>query len=202
MVDQPHFEDEKALSVWSALAVEAMKKAAEGFSGMIGQQLSITQPEVKMLPFTEIPNALGGPEAEAAGIYLRCDGDIPAQFMLILPYEKAFEICDMLFERPIGETEQLGSLERSALAEVGNLTGTFFMNSIAATTGLKLLPTPPAVMVDMVGAILDIIVATTGGVSDSVLVLKTAFQFNDREVKADFWVIPDQKTLKKVVANF
>jgi len=33
-------------------------------------------------------------------------------------------------------------------------------------------------------------------------VLKTAFQFNDREVKADFWVIPDQKTLKKVVANF
>ena len=202
MADNGLSDKEKALSVWSTLAVEGMKKAAEGFSGMIGHQLSITPPEVKMLPFREIPDALGGPETEAAGIYLRCEGEIPAQFMLIFPYEKAFEICDMLFERPIGETTQLGSIERSALAEVGNLTGSFFMNSIASSTGLQLLPTPPAVMVDMVGAILDIIVATTGGVSDSVLVLKTVFTFNDREVKADFWVIPDQKTLEKVVNNF
>jgi chemotaxis protein CheC len=95
----------------------------------------------------------------------------------------------------------LGSLERSALAEVGNQTGTFFLNTLAAMVGGSIRPTPPAVMVDMVGAILDIIVATHGGISENVLLLQADIRNGDKSVETNFWVIPDMSTLEKIVAE-
>ena len=128
------------------------------------------------------------------------EGEMMTQFMTVIPYQRALELVDLLMDQDIGTTQVLGSLERSALAEVGNLTASFFMNSLANISGVGLRPTPPAVMVDMAGAIIDIVIATTGGISEYVMMLKTKFRLNHREVKADFWVIPDEGTLK-LLAN-
>lgn len=187
--------DAKVLEYVHKLAKEGINNAAHGFSIMLGQRLSVTEPVLKVVAYSEIPDLLGGVEAEAVGIYLRAEGAIPAQFMLILPYEKAKELVDLLMGQDMGTTQQLGSLERSALAEVGNLTGTFFMNTVATLAHLDLRPTPPAVMVDMVGAIMDIIVATSGEVSENVLMLQASFELDDRQVQADLWIIPDSRSL-------
>ena len=188
--------NQKLFSFLQMLARNGMHKAAEGFSGLLGQRLVVVDPAVRVIEFTEIPNVLGGPENEAVGIYLKSEGDISAQIMLILPYTKALELVDLMMGEPTGTTQTLGKLERSALGEVGNMTGSFFMNSVAEATGMDIRPTPPAVMVDMVGAILDIIVATSGGISDRVLLLQAKFLLDNREVEANFWVIPDYKTLE------
>jgi chemotaxis protein CheC len=100
---------------------------------------------------------------------------------------------------PPGTTEQLGTLERSALGELGNLCGSFFLNSVAKIAGASFRPSPPAVMVDMVGAILDIVVATAGGLSEHVLLMQANFMDGSRSVDADFWVIPDLKTLQSLI---
>lgn len=188
--------NQKLFSFLQVLAQNGMHKAAEGFSGLLGQRLVVVDPAVRVIDFTDIPNVLGGPENEAVGIYLKSEGDISAQIMLILPYAKALEMVDLMMGEPTGTTQTLGKLERSALGEVGNMTGSFFMNSVAEATGMDIRPTPPAVMVDMVGAILDIIVATSGGISDRVLLLQAKFLLDNREVEANFWVIPDYKTLE------
>ena len=146
----------------------------------------------------EIPHILGGPENEAIGVYLRAEGDISGKIMLVIPYDKALELVDLLIGNPPNTTQELGSFERSALAEVGNQTGTFFINSLSSLTGLDVRPSPPAVMVDMVGAILDIIVATTGGVSEHVLLMEANFELGNRKVETNFWVIPDEKTLNAI----
>jgi chemotaxis protein CheC len=70
------------------------------------------------------------------------------------------------------------------------------MNSVASRTGASIRPTPPAVMIDMVGAILDIIVASSGGISDHVLLLEANFTDDNRSVEASFRVLPDATTIK------
>jgi chemotaxis protein CheC len=115
--------------------------------------------------------------------------------MLALPYPKALELADLLLDQPAGTTTQLGQMERSALAEVGNLTTAYFLNKVDALTGLGARPTPPAVMVDMIGAIIDIIISTTGGVSENVLMLHASLVRENREAQADFWLIPDPATI-------
>ena len=81
-----------------------------------------------MVPLVDIPNVLGGPEQEAVGIYLQSEGDLVAQFVLVLPFEKACELVDLVMGQPEGTTTYLGSMERSALGEVGNITTGYFLN--------------------------------------------------------------------------
>ncbi len=190
--------DDKLMSMLHIIANEGINNAARGFSGLLGEKLTVNNPGVRMVELKEIPHILGGPENEAIGVYLRAEGDISGQIMLVIPYEKALELVDLLIGNPPGTSQDLGSLERSALAEVGNQTGTFFINSLSSLTGLDVRPSPPAVMVDMVGAILDIIVATTGGVSEHVLLMEANFELGDRKVDTNFWVIPDEKTLNSI----
>ena len=178
------------------IANEGIHNAANGFSKFMGINLVVTQPQVKMVPFTEIPNLFGGPEMEAVGIYLKIEGDIPGQMILVLPYPKAIQLVALLMEVPPESIQSLGSLERSALGEMGNMTGTFFLNSVAKLTGLSVRPSPPAVMVDMVGAMLDVIVATTGGLGSQVLMMQATFVYGERKTETDFWVIPDPNTLE------
>jgi len=193
-----HKPEEGYIKKLQGIASHGFENAARGFSGMIGQKLQVLNPTVQSTPFQEIIDALGGPENDAVGIYLRVEGDITGQIMLILPLTKALEMVDMLMEQPQGTSTKLSTMERSALAEVGNLTGTFFLNAIAEITGISSRPTPPAVMVDMVGAILDVIVATMGKFEKDVLMFKSTFVFGDRETEADFWIIPDPETLEKL----
>lgn len=188
--------DHNLLTVFQTIANEGIHNAVRGFSGLLGQTLTVSKPSVRVVPLFDIPSMSGGPEAEAIGIYLRAEGDLPGQIMLIIPYAKALELVDLLLFLPPGTTTQLGSFERSALAEVGNQTGTFFLNTCASLIGGSVRPTPPAVMVDMVGAILDIIVAANGEISDKVLLMQADMMNGDRSVETNFWVIPDMHTLQ------
>lgn len=192
-------------SVLANMANLGIHNAARGMSAMVGENLTVTEPKVTAVPFYEIPTLLGGPETEAVGIYLRVEGSIPGQIMIVIPFEKALELADLTMGEPPGTTKELGAMERSALAELGNLTGSFFLNAIADKAGLAARPSPPAVIVDMVGAIMDIILATADVLCEEVLMIQAKFLRNGRETQADFWLIPDHHTIetiaKKIEAN-
>ena len=69
------------------------------------------------------------------------------------------ELIDLQIGLVPGSTRNLGEMELSVMGEMGNITGSFFLNALADATNLTLAPSPPAVMVDMAGAILDIALA-------------------------------------------
>ncbi len=188
--------DEHFRSLLEVMAQDGVHRAAEGFAGMMGKKVTVSQPKARLVPFNDLPYALGGPESEAVGIYLQMQGQLSGQVMLALPYQKALELVDLLMEAPPGTTTQLTSMERSALAEVGNITTSFFLNAIAASSGLEVRPSPPAVIVDMIGAIVDIIIATGGGVREKILMIEAEFMCEGRSVEASFWMIPDPATLE------
>jgi len=182
--------------VLNQMASEGFKHAADGLEVMVGQPLRFHEPTTELVELLRLPEALGGLEQEAVGIYLIADGDFRGQIMLILPVDKGLEMADMVLQRDAGTTTSLGSLERSALAEVGNLTGSFFLSTIERLTGLSTRPSPPAVLVDMVGAILNIVIAGSAMVSDYAIIFETALEIGAHTTDAKFWVIPDTEVLE------
>ncbi len=191
-----HTTDDKVRLFLETTGVKGFEHAAEGFSGMLGEVITPSRPVTRVVPLVEIPNVLGGPEQEAVGIYLQSEGDLIAQFVLVLPLDKARELVDLIMGNEPGTTVELGSVERSALGEVGNITTGYFLNRVASLMQWDARPTPPAVVVDMVGAILNIVTATIAGVSDDVLLLQGNFVRSGREVEVMFWIIPDAESLK------
>jgi len=180
------------------LADRGMSSAAEGLSQFVGEPIVLVAPRVEVMPVYELPNAFGSAESVCVGIYLAFDGDLAGHVMLLLSRENALELVTLLMSDLRRGAEGLGALERSALAEIGNLTASLFLNSVAEITGQTLRPSPPAVMEDMVGAILDIVAVSTGQLSEHVLLLETAFQRRDRRVQVLFWVIPDAAALSEM----
>ncbi len=193
-----HFFDEQLKTALHIMANEGIFNAAKGMSDMIGVEIEVSQPLVKLVPLMELPTLVGGPENEAVGIYLRSEGALSGQMLMVIPYPKALELVDLLMEVPTGTTKHLGALERSALAELGNLTGSFFLNAVDAKMGLGSRPSPPAVIVDMIGAILDILITMAEGLSESVLMIQATFSRGGRETQAEFWMVPDRNTLQSL----
>jgi chemotaxis protein CheC len=191
--------DHKLLEMVQLIADEGIDHAAHGFSGMVGRKIQFSTPITKLVPILTIPEIVGKLDNDAVGIYLRFNGDLEGQIMMIVPYPKALELVDLIMGVPQGMTRNLGSLERSALGELGNLCGSFFLNSIAKLVGADFRPSVPAVMVDMVGAILDIVVVTSGGMSEHALLMQANFMDGSRNVEADFWVIPDTRSLEALI---
>ena len=194
--------DKEVLSkAMASITAEGARGAAEGFSGMAGCKIQVNKATASLKPMLAVPSIVGRPDDDAVGIYLRFQGDLVGQIMLVTPLPKALKLTDMLMGLPAGTTQQLGTLERSALGELGNMCGSFFLNAVAKSVDASFRPSPPAVMVDMVGAILDIVVATTGYASEDVLLVQASFTDDARSIDVDFWVIPDMTTLNALISK-
>lgn len=186
---------EEFVEILKKISKEGIENAAKGFSGMLGKELKVKNSSVKLVKLFDIAKMLGGPEEETVAIYLKTEGSIAGQMMLVLPFEQAMSLVDMIMGEPIGTTKSLGKMEKSALQELGNVTGTYFLNYVSDNTGSSVRPSPPAVMVDMSGAILDIVVATAGLENEEVLMIDGDFFQGDLSIEIQFWVIPDHKTI-------
>jgi Chemotaxis protein CheC, inhibitor of MCP methylation len=194
--------DQDFIEKLKIITSEGVNNAASGFSGMVGRKIQFNNPVARLVPVLSIPEIVGRPDDDAVGIYLRFDGDLAGQILMIVPHNKALELADLLMDLPQGTTQHLGSLERSALGELGNLCGSFFLNSMAGKVNADFRPSPPAVMVDIVGAILEIVVVTTGGIGEHALLMQANFMDGSRCVEADFWVIPDMNSLEDLIKKY
>jgi chemotaxis protein CheC len=174
-----------------SLLQTAMEHAAHGLSDMVGGVITINVPKVESLPIGQIPDFAGDPETEIVGVYLLIEGDFTGQVILMLPLSEAHCLVDLLLDEPPGTTTCLGELERSALAEAGNLTASYFLNEIAALTKISSRPSPPAVIVDMLGTIVDLVTTPIALFSDTLLIAETVFQVSGQTVLAYFWVLPN-----------
>jgi len=169
----------------------AMQGAARNLSAMVGRTISIDTHQVETVSLGRIFEYAGDPEAEMIGIYLLIDGDQRGQSVLIMPMTNALKLIDLLMGMPLGSTDGLDEMGRAALGEVGNMMVSGFLNAMAAVTGTELRPSPPAVMVDMLGAILSVVASSVAAVSDDVLIIDAALGDADRAVEARLWVLPD-----------
>ncbi|MCS7220759.1 MAG: CheY-P-specific phosphatase CheC [Anaerolineae bacterium] len=168
--------------------------AMERLSTLVGRPIHMSVPRVSKVPIRDIAERVGGPEELVVAVYLLAFGDLTGHIMLILPHAAALRLVDMLMELPEGTTQQLTPLEESALGEVGNISACLLLNFIAAALGIEARPSPPAVMVDMAGAVLDTVVSSLYEDQDELLLLETIFHGPDRQVQIYFWIIPDNRT--------
>ena len=199
------------LGVWNSLingprAQDALRTAmwrvACGLSNMVGRTVSNGEPRIETVPLADVPGRAGGPEAEMVGIYLLIERGLRGQAIVILPLANALGLADMLMGNPPGTATYLGQIERSALAEVGNMTLSYFLNAVAAHAGHVdelLRPSPPAVMVDMLGAILNVVVTPVAVVRDDLVIIETELNDARNTMQARFWVLPDP-TIQGLVA--
>ena len=187
---------DQTLSAYTDLVRHGTDNAISGLSQMLGRDVAITSLKASKIPVYDIPDLFGGREAMTVGIYLAVTGCADGHMFLIYPPPIALGLVDLMLGEPPGTTQTLDELEASALGEMGNIMGSFFLNALADLCGLDLMPSPPAVMMDMAGAILSAILADLSQESDETLIVETSFSVVGEEIDGNFVVMPSPNLLR------
>jgi chemotaxis protein CheC len=198
-MEGPQLLSKEDLTVWSWLVSKGISKSMQGLSQMMGKELVVTAFRVEQCPVKSAAELLGGPEKIVVGIYLSISGDASGHIMLVHDPKMAFELIDMQMGLPLGTTNQMNEMEVSVMGEMGNITGAFFLNALADATGLNLGISPPSVMIDMAGAILDIALSDIMQRQDDILVVRTTFGTSNSQVDGTFLVMPTMEFLQAIL---
>ncbi|MGQ9677404.1 MAG: chemotaxis protein CheC [Chloroflexota bacterium] len=189
----------EGLARLQTVARKGVERAGRGLSEMAGSCIEVSVPDVRVVSLCEVPHLVGGAENHVVGVYLSILGDLSGHIMLFLPVPSAFALVDALLEQQEGTTAYLDEIAESALAEVGNITGSFFLNALGDEIGMQPQPSPPAVAVDMVGAILDAVLSDLGQYGEDVFMIDTVFRQSDKEISGFFLVLPHRASLEAIL---
>ena len=173
--------------------------SATALSQIINHRIDMNVPEVSIVPLGEVPDLVGGPEAMVVGVFLRVYGQAPGNILFLLPAESAFYLVDMLMGKKRGETQNLDYLDESALMEIGNILAGAYLNALFNLTKLSLLPSIPALAMDMAGAILNVVLIQLGQMGDHALVIETEFTTDEEGIKGHFFLVPDPGSLDTIL---
>ncbi|GFZ84019.1 CheY-P phosphatase CheC [Paenibacillus marchantiophytorum] len=172
--------------------------AATALSTLLDKPIDMLVPKVRMLPFEEICESVGGAETVVLAIFLRVDGDAPGNMFFILNLDAAKNMLRDLIGMNIQDQEEYSELELSALNEIGNILAGSYLSSLADFTNLNMQPTVPALAIDMAGAILSYGLLQFGQMGDQALLIDTKFLEGDNEVQGHFFLIPDPESFGKI----
>ncbi|WP_231036570.1 chemotaxis protein CheC [Pectinatus sottacetonis] len=191
----------------SAMQLDAIREignvgagnSATALSQLINKKIDMDVPSVSVVPLADVPELVGGPDTMVAGIFLRVYGKAPGSVLFLMPKESAFYLVEHLLGEPKNSDGELDEMDQSALMEIGNILAGAYLNALSYYTKLTLLPSIPAMAVDMAGAILNVVIVQLGQMGDHALVIETQFLSEDDGINGHFFLIPDSGSLQTIL---
>ena len=162
--------------------------AATALSSMLGAEVRISLPQVRIMGYNEAIDWIGGPEAITSGVLVGLRGEINGVMLCVqqLPFAR------LVLRRMLGKEDEIC---RSALVEVGNIMVSTFVNALCGLAGIGIKLTVPAFALDMQGAILAVPMAEYGFQSDYILTISSDFICEGETVPYRMLLSPDVRSL-------
>lgn len=172
--------------------------AATTLSQMIGSSVSMSVPGIKAVDIAELGKYMG--EESAAMVAFELQGEIQHGGFVIfyITRESAIRLTNTMLgltdmDRPLNE------MDESALLEVGNIMVSAFLDATAELLGFVMLPSPPAMSIDMAHATMSSLIASMGEEINEVLLFSTELTCEEHRIDSDIIMMPEPKTLAHIV---
>jgi len=112
--------DDDQLDALSEIFNIGVGKAAAAMSGLVGDEVLLSVPHVSVLTVSEAAQELQATNPKLYAVRQPFDGVFKGDALLIFPSERSLEIVRIVAGQAVPE-EQLSSLERDAMTEIGNV---------------------------------------------------------------------------------
>lgn len=172
--------------------------AMTALSQMLQCKVDMKVPQVKLLEFSDVGELMGGEEQIMVGVFLGVEGDITGSMMFMVEEESARHLIQKITMGMLPAGSEFEEMGLSAMKEVGNIITGAYLNSLSTLTNLKIFPTPPALTVDMAGAILSVPAIQFGIFGDRILLIQSQF-YDEVELDGYFILIPDMESYTKIL---
>lgn len=173
--------------------------ATTALSVMLNSNLRMESPVVKVLDFNEIPEMIGGADTIVAAVLTHFTGEVSGMTLFILELEEAKNLASTMLSKTYSEDfEGFDHMDKSALKEVGNILMSSYISSIGTLTNLQLRTEPPAICVDMAGAVLSLPISELGQIGDKALIIDSKFLDNDKPINGFLMFVTDEMSYEHI----
>ena len=172
--------------------------AATTLSQMLGSTVQMSVPAIKAIDISELGAYMG--EESAAMVAFELQGEIQHGGYIIFYISK--ESAIRLTNTMLGMTDMdriMNEMDESALIEVGNIMVSAFLDATAELLGFIMLPSPPALSLDMAHATMATLIAQLGEDVDEVLLFSTELVCEEHKIDSDIIMLPEAATLARIV---
>lgn len=169
--------------------------AATALSELIGQEVRIQEPEVRIMEYNEAIDWIGGPEEVTAGVLVRISGKMSGIMLSVQKLDFVNLVLKSMMDKEVEDYFGLREMESSALVEVGNIMISTFINALTGLANIDVELSVPAFTVDMQGAIMSVPMAAYGGQSNYIMTIGGKFICNGAEVPCRLMMSPDIRSL-------
>jgi chemotaxis protein CheC len=159
-------------------------QAGTALASMLSRSIDISVPTAAALPLAEAVDVIGDPGELRHAVVLPIVGDIEAMVVLLFPDADAAKLCAIYGIDPASADG------RSMLGEIGNILGTSYINVLGQMVAMTLEPSPPQVVEDMLGAILQSVLLGRGEDIDSALILDSQLMVEEEQCSLSFLMLP------------
>lgn len=171
--------------------------AATSLSILLGTKIDMSVPNMNLIAFDELFNSYK--ENEVVAVLVKVLEDIEGSILYVFNEEVALNIISKL---TLAKEDKLSEMGLSVIGEIGNIISSSFMNSIADFTGLKVTASVPAVVNDMISAILVSTFIETGQYQEYVLDIETLFiGEEENNIEGHFYFVPSPGSLEKILES-
>ena len=171
--------------------------SATALSILLGTKIDMSVPNMNLIAFDELFNSYK--ENEVIAVLVKVLDDIEGSVLYVFESAVALNIISKMTLTQENELTEMGV---SVIGEIGNIIASSFMNAIADFTGLKATASVPAVVNDMINAILVSTFMETGQYQDYVLDIETLFMGEDENnTEGHLYFIPAPGSLEKILES-
>ncbi len=169
--------------------------AATALSTLLGKEVRISMPQVRIMEYNEAIDWIGGPEVITAGVMVRLGGEMSGIMMDVQQLEFINILLESMLGKKVDSYDMLDEIDFSALTEAGNIMISTFINALSSLSGVTLSVTVPSFCVDMQGAILAVPMAEYGGTTDYIMTIGSEFICDNKIIPCHLLLSPDIRSL-------
>jgi len=125
------------LDALGRFAAAAMKTASKALGDIVQKPVVVSLQSVSAVPLTQISKPLKEPGAASAAILAGFTGELSGKVLLMLPWNDALALCDLVQKLPPGASTDFDGERQVLLKALGTVIAHTYINTIAARTGIE-----------------------------------------------------------------
>lgn len=173
--------------------------AVTALSKMIGKQISIEVPELKIEKIEEVPERAGGADTVVSGVIMHVNGDINGYIMMLLSRETAETICTTITGEEVPDI--LDAMNQSLIEEVGHILAGSYVSSLSEFLALDFMISPPMQTYDMLGAIMDQILIEMSRNVEYTFLFDTFFTMQGNRMEGILLTLFDPESMDRILSR-
>jgi chemotaxis protein CheC len=171
--------------------------SATTLSQMLNSQIGMSVPEINIVDIADVSDFVT--DELTTMIVFELQGDMPHGGFLILHFPRDSAVRTARIMQGEGAAPlTFSEMDQSAIVEVGNIMVSSFLSASSDLLGFIMLPSPPALVVDMAHAAITSLIAQMTVEVDDVILFRVKLTSDEHKIAGNILIFLEVATLNRI----